>query len=181
MYGLVNQAVQDVVTLCAGEAAWTRVRREAGVTDEVFVSTRPYPDELTGALVSIAARVLGLSSSEFLVKLGEHWVLETAVKHYGPLMRAGGDNLETFLEHLPHFHARIGLMLPELRPPGFRISARVARGMRLHYSSGREGLEPFVRGLLRGLATHFQVDITVIEGPPDPDSPGERAVFELSW
>lgn len=181
MYGLVNQAIQELVTRKAGEAGWRRVREDAGVADEVFIGAEPYPDELTARLVAGAARALEVEPGAFLVSLGEHWVLETALKHYGPLMRAGGDSMQTFLEHLPQLHTRVGLMLPALRPPGFRISERRERALRLHYSSGREGLEPFVRGLLRGLAVHFGVNLVLRERAPAADVPGERAVFDLSW
>lgn len=44
MYGLVNQAVADLITERFGADAWQRVRVRAGVGEKSFVSMGSYPD-----------------------------------------------------------------------------------------------------------------------------------------
>lgn len=161
MYGMVNRALQDMLVEEYGEPLWNRVRDEAGVDVEVFVSNEGYPDRVTYDLVGAAARATGRDPGELLRAFGAHWVLRTARDSYGDLLEAGGSNLREFLVNLPNFHTRISLMFPHLEPPVFACSEVGPQSLRLHYHSTREGLAPFVLGLLDGLARMFAVDIAV--------------------
>ena len=78
MYGMVNKAIQDLVTFKFGEDKWMAVKRKAGVEIDSFISNDAYPDSLTYGLVGAASEVLGLSSDEILFAFGEFWVLDTA-------------------------------------------------------------------------------------------------------
>ena len=67
---MVNKAVQELITHEFGESRWLQIRQMAGVEDEIFVSTEPYPDEITYRLVAAASEVLGLPSARILEQLG---------------------------------------------------------------------------------------------------------------
>ena len=56
MYGLVNKAVRGLVTQVAGEDAWARIRQDAGVEDDDFISLEAYDDDVTYRLVAAASR-----------------------------------------------------------------------------------------------------------------------------
>jgi hypothetical protein len=71
-------------------------------------------------------------------------------------MATGGRTLREFLLNLPDLHTRVALIFPELRPPEFACSEVTANSLRLHYRSTREGLTPFVVGLVEGLGGMFQ-------------------------
>lgn len=152
MYGLVNIALQDLITTRHGEDAWERVMAQAGVDAAGFVTTDAYPDEITYRLVGAASPLLGVPATELLERFGEHWVRYVRRTHFGSLMESAGGTVREFLEHLPHLHARVQLHFPALQPPVFRCEAASDGLVRLHYHSTRDGLAPFVVGLLRGVA-----------------------------
>lgn len=161
MYGMVNKSVQDLVCSTYGTATWKRIKEQAGVDIEVFLSHEPYPDEITYRLVAAASEILQTSAASILEAFGEHWVLHTAQEGYGPLMGAAGKSLAEFLLNLPNFHDRVAMIFPNLQPPRFECSDMTEFSLKLHYFTHRQGLEPFVVGLVRGLGKMFQTPVTV--------------------
>lgn len=180
MYGLVNKAIQDLVVSRFGEEKWDAIRDKAGVDTEVFISNDGYPDEITYQLVGAAVEVLGLPAEQILIAFGEHWVLETAAKSYGPMMKAGGSSLKEFLVNLPAFHTRVAMIYPHLEPPRFECSEVTDEGLTLHYFTHRPGLTAFVTGLLQGLGKYYEtpVDSQVIERK---DEGADHDVFAVRW
>ena len=90
MYGLVNQAVQDLVVSKFGADTWNQIKAKAGVSVEAFSRMDPYPDELTYRMVGAASEVLGMAPDDVLVAFGEHWVLFTGKEGYGHMFDAAG-------------------------------------------------------------------------------------------
>ena len=101
MYGLVNKAIEGLVTDNYGKDTWIKVREGAGVGEDEFISNEGYPDKMTYDLVEAACNVLQLPADAILKSFGEYWVLTTASKGYGDLMDAAGDNMADFLTYLP--------------------------------------------------------------------------------
>lgn len=166
MYGMVNNAVRELVVSRFGDRAWEQIRAEAGLEIESFLANDGYDDRVTYDLVAAATRILGIPAESILEAFGEWWVLETAEKSYAEMMAVAGTSLGEFLDNLPNFHARVSLLFPSLQPPEFAISNREETGCVLHYHSHREGLQHFVIGLVRGLGKRFgtEVDIRLGEG-----------------
>ena len=164
-----------------GEAVWNRVRERAGVQVEVFVSTDPYPDDVTYRLVAAASEELAMPPDEILKGFGEYWVLHTAVEAYGPMLRMAGRTLRDFLLYLPRFHVHVQTVFPELRPPDFVCENVGEHSLDLHYYSPRPaGLEPFVEGLILGLGKLFETPVQVrLVGKRDADS--DHSVFHVAW
>lgn len=180
MYGMVNRAVEDLVTARFGEETWEKVKRAAGVDLDAFISNEPYPDDLTYKLVTGASQVLGVPAGQVLELFGEHWILVTARNGYGDLLDASGRTLPQFLENLPNFHTRVALIFPALEPPHFRTTDVTTRSLRLHYTSRRAGLSSFVLGLLRGLSKMFDTPIAV-EHARKKDDGADHDEFVVSW
>jgi hypothetical protein len=161
MYGMVNQAVQDMVLqLSGGQELWAAISERAGL-DLEFVAVDNYDDAITSDLVAAASEILGLTSNEVLEAFGGHWIRYTAEQGYGALMAAMGQTLPQFLTNLDSMHSRIALNMPELRPPSFSCEERGEGQLVLRYWSEREGLAPMVTGILKGLADRFALDATV--------------------
>ena len=160
MYGLVNKAVEEMVKRGFGPEAWEQVKAKANVEEAVFISNEPYPDELTFRLVHAASEVTGIKPDDILFSFGEHWITHTSRHGYGALMDAGGKSLPEFLINLPHFHTRIAMIFPKLRPPEFKADNVKPNSLELHYFSERSGLTPFVHGLLSGLGKKFDKKLT---------------------
>lgn len=180
MYGLVNKAIEELVTAGFGEAKWEELKAGAGVDTEVFISNEGYPDEVTYRLVASAVRVLGMPVEDILIAFGEHWVLKTAAQSYGPLLKSGGRTLPEFLVNLPNFHTRVALIFPNLKPPTFTCTDVTADGLHLHYFTHRPGLTSFVIGLVRGLGKLYEtpVDARVVQSRADGS---DHDVFAVRW
>lgn len=180
MYGIVNKAIQDLITDKFGEEKWEEVREKSGVDVDFFLSNEPYDDDITYKLAGAASEVLGLSVGQVLNAFGEWWILKTGKEKYGGLMEAGGNNLKEFLVNLPVFHNRIMLMYPKLTPPEFKVSHIEESSIQVHYHSKREGLQEFVRGLLSGLGQMYKVT-TKIDLVQSRDSGSTHEIFKVSW
>lgn len=180
MYGIVNRAIQDLITENFGPNEWEAVKEKSGVDVDFFLSNEPYDDALTYKLAGAASEVLGITVGQVLNAFGEWWILKTGKEKYGGLMEAGGSNLREFLINLPMFHNRIMLMYPKLMPPEFKVSNATDNSIHVHYHSKREGLQEFVRGLLSGLAKMYSVE-TSIELLQTRDEGSTHEIFKVSW
>lgn len=161
MYGMVNRAIQEWISVEYGEPAWDAVKEAAGVDFDIFIISEAYPDEVTFSLLAAVSKEVNLPAAEVSRRFGVHWVTHTAQRYYTDLLSAGGSSIREFLCNLPHFHQRISLIFPHLEPPRFRCSDVTERSLRLHYYSTRTGLTHFVEGLVLGLGSHFQTAVTV--------------------
>ncbi len=180
MYGIVNKAIQDLITDKFGADEWEAVKEKSGVDVDFFLSNEPYNDDITYKLAGAASEVLGITVGQVLNSFGEWWILKTGKEKYGGLMAAGGSNLKEFLVNLPLFHNRIMLMYPKLTPPEFKVSDVEENSIHVHYHSKREGLQEFVRGLLSGLAIMYHVKAN-IELMQSRDSGNTHEIFKVSW
>ena len=155
MYGIVNKAIQGLVTENFGEEAWLKIKAKSGVNRDEFLNNDSYPDSETFSLAIAAAEVLNITLEQVLIAFGEYWILKTGLHHYGALMKSGGDNFKDFLINLPNFHSRVMLMYPNITPPEFLINELENEQLEVHYYSERSGLTYFVWGLLQGMGKMF--------------------------
>jgi hypothetical protein len=165
MYGLVNQAVKDLVISKAGEDAWSDICETVGIGTSDFDPVSPYCDHLTYALVEQAAKKLQCSQEETLRQFGYHWVNFTAAHGYGEVMTLLGKYMRSCLRNLNQMHTHMGAMMPELKPPRFVVTDLSPSLITLHYYSTRSGLRPMVAGLLEALAQKFDERITIESHP----------------
>ena len=181
MYGMVNKAVEEMVCAAHGEPMWEKVKERAGVDVDVFISNEAYPDEMTRKLVEATSELTGTPPAQVLEAFGEHWVLKTARDGYGELLDTAGKNLREFLMNLPDFHARVSMIFPELQPPGFKVSDVTDRSVRLHYFTRRDGLTPFVIGLLKGLGKMFGTPVRSVTLTSSRDQGADHDIFQIEW
>lgn len=161
MYGLLNQALKEVVLSRSGDRVWSNICAVVGVSAEDFELLVPYDDLMTYRLVDAASETLGLSRNEILQMLGSHWVTFMAQQGYGEMMALFGRDLRTCLKNLNRMHGHMGAMMPDLHPPRFVVEERRPDLLTLHYHSNSEGLSPVVAGILEGLAQKYKENIQV--------------------
>ena len=77
MYGIVNQAIRDLVVDQFGIDKWSQIKELSGIHYDFFVSNEAYEDNITYELVGAASEVLQISSEQVLEAFGEYWVLKT--------------------------------------------------------------------------------------------------------
>lgn len=162
MYGLINCAIEAMLTERLGAETMGRIKAAAGLEDiDRFLALHQYPDEVTYQLVASGALALGVSSAAVFEMFGEYWIGHVSTRGYGALLKLFGSSLPDFLENLDNLHARLALTFPGMRSPSFRVSDRDDRSLVLHYFSERAALAPFVVGLVRGLGDLLQTPVTV--------------------
>ena len=166
MYGLVNNALQTMVSDQYGKDVWERIVARVPECPPEFVSMESYSDDVTYGLVGAACEELGVEARSLLHELGEYWIPYASKAGYAVLMERGGRSLPEFLQGLDAMHSRLALTYSKLQPPSFRVFDVGDASLRLHYYSQRQGLQPFVVGLLHGLAKQFgtTVEVELIEG-----------------
>lgn len=179
MYGLINKALRDMINQRFGEAQWQAVYEKSGVPEDSFLTMRSCDDAVTYQLAGAASEVLGAPLDDCLEMFGEYWVLETAAKSYGPLMEASGSTMVEFLQNLNGLHDRITSTFLNYTPPEFQVEKLDDNRHRIHYVSHREGLSPFVVGLLQGLAKRFGNEFEILDRRAEPVDAGEHTVFEV--
>ncbi|MEI6020837.1 MAG: heme NO-binding domain-containing protein [Bacteroidota bacterium] len=180
MYGIVNKAIEELVTENFGADKWELIKERSGVDVEMFISTEAYDDEVTFKLAVAASEEMGIGLNEVLMAFGEWWILRTGKEKYGYLLESGGANLKEFLIHLPLFHNRVSMIYPKLTPPEFKVSDIGDNILHLHYYSKRTGLKDFVMGLLSGLGKFYSCKVTaqIIESR---DEGSDHEVFRVTW
>lgn len=180
MYGIVNNAIQDLITQHFGVNKWESIQKRCGIEETFFISNEAYDDEITFKLANAASVELNLTIEEVLIAFGEWWVIKTTKEKYSALMQSGGNNLKEFLINLPMFHNRVMLIYPKLTPPEFKITEINENSLNLHYFSKREGLQEFVRGLIQGLGKVYEtpLEIQLLQSRTIGDS---HEIFKISW
>lgn len=180
MYGIVNKAIEDLVTSKFGADKWEIILEKSGVEQNYFISSEPYDDDITFKLAMAVSSEMKVTPESVMVALGEWWIIKSTKDKYSGLMEAGGNNLRDFLINLPLFHNRVMLLYPKLTPPEFKISHLEKNSLYLHYFSKREGLQEFVRGLIQGLGIMFKTK-TIIELIKSREQGDYNEVFKISW
>jgi hypothetical protein len=165
MYGMVNQAIEAMVTERFGDNAWERVRDRAGVADPVFVTMKQYPDATTYALVGAISEETGTEVPVLLHAFGRYWVEYARRGPWGAMMLSAGNNARELLAALDAMHARIAMNFPQLKPPSFRLLPSTDDEAILEYRSERPGLAPFVVGLVEGVGDLYgeRVEAELVE------------------
>jgi len=160
VYGMANRIIQDMIVAWHGLEAWDGIREKAGIQEPFFIQMGCYPDELTYQIVGAASEVLGIPPREVLHQFGEYWIT-VAERDYAEMVLFAGKDLVAILDSVDEIHARASLIFPEMRPPSFRCSDVSDESFRLHYNSVREGLAPFVEGLVTGLGKRLSAPVDV--------------------
>jgi guanylate cyclase soluble subunit beta len=163
-----------------GDEEWDRVLETSGVPEDSFLSMRSYDDAVTYDLMGAASAILEKPPEACMEMFGEWWVLETAAKSYGPLMEASGNDFVQFIGNMNALHDRITGTFVNYVPPEFKVESVGGDRHRIHYISKRQGLTPFVVGLLKGLAMRFDSELEIHSQESVPVASGEYTIFEVT-
>jgi guanylate cyclase soluble subunit beta len=180
MYGLIHIALSDMIVAHHGDATWQQILVQAEVEDGAFMRMRSYDDSTTYALIGATAKVLDATVGACLEAFGEHWLHKFAPRDYEILLQAAGNDLFTFLENLDALHDHISTTFVSYMPPSFGVERHSETTATLHYISSRQGLVPFVIGMIRGMQDRFNVDITIDSIASSTSDSGERAAICLT-
>ena len=82
MYGIVNKAIQDLITDNFGSDKWEAVKDKSGIDVDYFLSSAPYDDDITHKIAGAASEVLVLTVGQVLNAFGEWWTLKAGIAEY---------------------------------------------------------------------------------------------------
>jgi hypothetical protein len=182
MDGMVNEAMHQMISSNHGEEVWKKIRKSAGCEVERFLRMDSYPDDVTYQLVRAAAEEFGIPAADLLHAFGIYWVEFARAGGYADFFRAC-DSYPDFILQLDAKHARLELAFPDFRPPQFACQIESQERIEVVYRSHREGLAPFVSGLLVGLGEPFGMTAAVEQldtKPPQGGGAENRFIVRLS-
>lgn len=172
MYGMINNAIKELVVESFGEKSWNNIVAKISCPHHEFNTLEPYDDSTTYDIVAAASEELKVTPAEVLHLFGKHWVGYTRNNGYGVLMDMFGNTFVESLRNLNQLHMRMGYSMPEMRAPDFRVQKELKDGsILLEYHSTREGLSSMVTGLLESMAEKYgqKAKVSIIDREPGQD------------
>ncbi|KJH43122.1 heme NO binding protein [Dictyocaulus viviparus] len=121
-----------------------------------------YPDSETYALVDAVCVIAKMSREEVWETYGGFLIEYTMETGWDELIQSMSPNLKGFLDNLDSLHYFVDHVVykANLRGPSFRCEENSDGTITLHYYTGRPGLYPIVKGLLKEAAKRiFKLDL----------------------
>lgn len=157
MYGMIHLGIRQMVVESLGQDRWAELEREIGIGPEELISLNVYDDAMTSTILTAAAAKLGQSLPECLQQYGRYWISFAERGSYGSIMTFIGSDIVSFVSNLDRMHQAVLAAMPEARVPSFSVIEHEPGMLRIRYISERDGLEPFVLGLLEGMLERFEL------------------------
>jgi hypothetical protein len=178
MYGLVNEAVKQMVVDSFGVEKWNEVCTELNLEEPNFMPFEQYEDSLTGDLVGKICEKFSFEAPVLLEEFGKYWVTYARNSEYSSILNSFATSPIDLIKSLDSLHTRLELTFDELRPPSFWVTEKDDKKIWVHYQSHRDmPLEFFVIGLIKGIFLMFDQECSVSIIPSEN---GEKAVFEVT-
>lgn len=161
MYGMVNEGIRSFIVKNFGESKWVEISKRAGIKENDFILMKVYPDKMTYDLVGAVSEVLQLPPESVLEEYGKYWISFASHAGYENLLVMFGSDVRSSLQNLNHMHEHMGTFMTDIMAPGFKVLEESEKEIIVEYSSKRQGLTPFVKGLMHGLLLRFEEKGTV--------------------
>lgn len=155
MYGMVHRAANAMVLERLGAPVWDAILTKAGLSEQHFISMERYDDEVTFRLIGAISEVADLPMDALLESFGQYWVSFAAASDYGTMFVRTGSDFVAFVRNLDRMHLAISTTMPEANMPSFELLGSKEGVSEIVYRSDRDGLAPFVVGLMHGLLHYF--------------------------
>ena len=165
MYGLVNKAIKHFVIETYDKKTWSEITHDASVDDDMFLAMEAYDDKITYDLVHAASKYLNSDAADILTAFGEYWIGFAEKQGYGAMLDLAGSNIVDFTKNLDLMHTHIAQSYQKIKPPSFHCEELSSTSLKLIYSSKREWLHPFVKGLIFGLGKRFRLHLKIQDQP----------------
>jgi len=155
MYGMVNKVIRQILVEDYGDSLWQEILLQDSTFAGKIYELDQFTDAATYNIIHYTSKLLEISAEKLLIHLGERWIEVTTNGDYQEYYQLGGSDLFTFLSNLDRMHESLGKIFTQLSPPTFELQRESVKQAHLIYRSHRQGLEPFVLGLLQGLSKYF--------------------------
>ncbi|EYC18642.1 hypothetical protein Y032_0027g1630 [Ancylostoma ceylanicum] len=148
-----------------GDELWQEVLTRSGFENgKENIVNHYYSDSDTYLLVDSVATLTKMTREQVWEMYGCFLIEYTMEIGWDELVRSMSPNLKGFLDNLDSLHYFIDHVVykANLRGPSFRCEENPDGSLTLHYFTGRPGLYPIVKGVLREVARRvFNIDINL--------------------
>jgi len=177
MYGLINEAIKQMVIDTFDQEKWVEVSREAEIKETRFRPFEQYDDEITAKLVTVISEKISMEAPLLLEEFGKYWVNYAKDSEYSSILNAFATSPVELIKSLDSLHTRLEITFEQLKAPSFYVTTVSDKEILVHYSTERElPLKYFVVGLIKGIFHMFEqtCQINMIEPKNN-----ETAVFKV--
>ncbi|MCI5064850.1 heme NO-binding domain-containing protein [bacterium] len=178
MYGMINRVIQDYFMRELDEDGWNEIRSRVPGAESEFVTFEQYPDEMSVALIVAGADVSQRELGAVLEGVGEYFIEYAAAAGYESFLTALGTDVPKILSGLDNMHTRLGMSFTQIQAPSFWCTDVEDGSLTLHYRSERDGLEPLVVGILRGVGKRISKKIVAEKVE---DSTIDHSIFHVTF
>ncbi|CAJ0955896.1 unnamed protein product, partial [Mesorhabditis belari] len=164
-FGFIHESIRQLIIRKYGEDLWLQILSRAGFENgKENVVNHYYNDSDTYLLVDSVSAITKLSREQVWEMYGTFLIVYTMELGWDELVRSMSPNLKGFLDSLDSLHYFIDHVVykANLRGPSFRCEQNVDGTITLHYFTGRPGLYPIVKGVLKEVARCvFNIEISL--------------------
>jgi hypothetical protein len=159
--GVIYDELEKFVLGRLGETGLTRIRNLTGRGDRGYDFASSYPDDELAVIVRGLVEATGQRPEELVEEFGVAMV-PGLLEIYGFLVNPRWSFMDFLLNTEDVIHRGVKLNTPVARPPELEASRNGPESVTIRYHSKR-GLCPLAKGIIRGTANHYHVDITISE------------------
>jgi predicted hydrocarbon binding protein len=161
MHGIILTELEKFVTQHHGASTWSEILNRAGLRNKIYLTSATYPDSEVVAIVTAASKLSGTPPAELLENFGAALV-PGLVQVYGRLIKRGWRALDLIERTEETMHSVVRRQNPGAEPPRLRCTRVSPNEVLVTYTSERK-LCAVAKGIIRGIAAHFQEPIVIRE------------------
>lgn len=183
MHGLINRSIEGFLRHTYGDGVWRSVAHAVGADPRGFHTVRDYPDALSEALITHAARQLNKPQTDLLEDLGA-WLAQ--LESIRRLLQFSGRDFREFLLSLEELPGRAHMLVPGLQMPAIEVRAQTSGQVQIVIPDGHGLWRSVIAGLARAMADDYgalgliAVDDDTISVQISDDAFSEGRHFELA-
>lgn len=156
MYGMVNQAVKEMVLTNMGDSTWNEICKSLDIPTDDFKLFDQFDDSVTLGIVQNICRLTNSSPEDILENFGIFWIEYARKSDYEVILNAFATSPFDLINSLNALHERLELSFTNLNAPSFEIVSQEDKTMTVNYYSNRDlPLKYFVKGLFMGIFKMF--------------------------
>ncbi len=161
MQGIILDELEKYVTSKLGQPGLQRIRNLTGRGDSGYDFGGRYPDDELVMIMRGLVEATGRPPEEIVEEFGVA-IVPGLLEVYGFLVNPRWSFIDFLLHTEDVIHRGVKLNTPEARPPELQTVRGGAESVTITYRSKRN-LCPLAKGIIRGAAAHYRVDITISE------------------
>lgn len=160
MKGTVLICLKEVVIQMAGEAVWREALQAAHVDPfRIFLATEDVDEQETADILANVCTLCNVTLAQAGDAFGDYWVNTYSRRTYKAFY-AKHTNARDFLADLNEMHHKLTKLIPNARPPAFRMTWLTSRTLLMTYQSTR-GLIDVAVGMTRAVGRHYGTPLAV--------------------